>query len=81
MLIGRRQIITDILKFPHTFLENQPKASDTQYDKLTQCAACGERSKWDNIQEVYFQNCLTSILFSLTVYHYGTIKQLFMGSM
>ena len=44
--------MTDILKFPPTLLEDQPKPNDTQYDKLKYCVPCGERSKWNNSQEV-----------------------------
>ena len=52
MLIGRRRMITDILKINRTFLEEKPKPNVTQYDELRHCVACDERSKRNNNQEV-----------------------------
>ena len=52
MLIGRRRMITDILKINRTFLEEKPKPNVTQYDELRHCVTCDERSKRNNNQEV-----------------------------
>ena len=74
ILIGKRQQMTDILKFPPTLLEDQPKPYDTRYDKLRHSVSCGQRSKGNNSQEVCLQSFITPIHFTPTVFHCRTIK-------